>query len=101
MTHSLPSFQNMSVVCKTEPDETEILPEPACGRMVKKEEEEEEKVKEEEEKGFVVKEEEEEQKVFQAEDVDDAVLPGECVGHVTTIEQMERSKLCFSCPLQQ
>ena len=89
MTHSLPCFQNMSVVCKTEPDETEILPDPACGGIqIKKEEndflvKDEENgivVKKEEEElmDFVVKEEDEEQKVFKAENVDDAVLPGEC-----------------------
>ena len=95
----------MSVVCKTEPDETEattMLQDPASGgRQVKEEEKgfqekEEEnglvvkKEEEEEEKGIVVKEEEEEQKVFKAEDVDDAVLPGECWSYVTTIEHIIR-----------
>ena len=76
-------FQNMSAICKTEPDETEpttVLQDPACLRI------------KEEETGVPVKEEEEEKKISEGdEDILEFVIPGKCQLYVT-IECMGRSK---------
>ena len=77
-------FQNMSAICKTEPDETEpttVLQDPACLGI------------KEEETGFRVKEEEEEKKISEGdEDILEFVIPGKCQLYVTIIECMGRSK---------
>ena len=63
-------FQNMSAICKTEPDEPEpttVFPDSPCLQI------------KEEEMGFLVKEEEEEKKISEGdEEILEFVIPGKC-----------------------